>query len=381
MEIRLYMQILKRGWWIIVLSILAAFNTALLVSFITPSVYRATSRFIVSPNVAVFTNSSDVNSSMDTLDRRSIINTYKELLASPSVYGSHPDIQEIPTATFQKEFTIKAVVIPDTNILQLTVDGGDPTAVTKIANAIEEQSTSYINKMYPVYNFTILDSAVVPTEPILPKPVQNASLALLIGLFLGIGLAFLQDQLQNTLESLRFRSSIDHTTSAYTRAYFEKCLIQEISKNPEGVLSVGIINLIGVDEVIDILPQAVVQRVMRQITQTLKGELRSHDIVGRWDKTKLVILLPNTPGIAANNTLIRIQKLLAVPISLDGVNDMVIYPGPCIGISEKGPEETISAEIIQHAEEAMANAILLENSSVILYEKMESIVTHDDKLT
>lgn len=374
MEIRLYVQILKRGWWIIVLSVLAAFNTALLVSYLSPSVYEATSRFIVSPNVSVFSNSSDVNSSMDTLDRRSIINTYKELLASPSVYGSHPLIAAIPAADFQKSFTIKAVVIPDTNILQLTVDGYDAEAVTSVAKAIEEKSTEYINKLYPVYNFTILDSASVPTEPILPKPIQNASLALVIGLFLGVGLAFLQDQLQNTIDSLRVRSSIDQTTSAYNRSFFEKSIVQEISRNPTGILSLGIISFTGLDEVIDILPQSMIQKVMRQVSLTLKEELRSHDIVGRWDKTRLAVLLPTTPGTAARNTLIRIQKLLSTPISLDGVNEMVIYPGPCIGISEKGPEETLSAEIIGHAEAALANAVVLENSSVILYEDLDHTV-------
>lgn len=372
MELRMYMQILKRGWWIIVLSVLAAFNTALLVSYLSPSVYQATSRFIVSPNVSVFSNSSDVNSSMDTLDRRSIINTYKELLASPSVYGTHPIIAAIPSAEFTKNFTIKAVVIPDTNILQLTVDGNDAEAVASIARAIEEQSTLYINKLYPVYNFTILDSATVPIEPILPKPIQNASLALVFGLFLGVGLAFLQDQLQNTIDALRARSSIDPATTLFNRAYFEKSLVQEISKNPTGILSLGIITFTGLDEVADILPQSMVQKVMRQVSLTLKEELRSHDFVGRWDKTRLAVLLPSTPATAARNTLNRIQKLLSAPISLDGVNDMVIYPGPCIGISEKGPDETISAEIIQHAEEALANAVVAGSSSVILFEAMDA---------
>ena len=372
MEIRLYLQILKRGWWIIALTMLAALNTALLVSYLTPPVYRAASRFIVSPNAAAYANSSDVNSSMDTLDRRSIINTYKELLASPSVYGTHPVIQKIPMVEFQKEYSVKAVVIPDTNILQLTVDGADPIAVTNIAKAIETQSISYINKMYPVYNFAILDSATVPTEPVLPQPVQNVGLALLIGLFFGIGLAFLRDQFQNTLDSLRFRSVIDHTTTAFTRSHFEKSLVDEISNNPEGVLSFGIINFSGLDEVIDVLPQAIAQRILRQITQTLKDELRSHDIVGRWGKNQLSILLPSTPGNAAENTLKRIQKLLAAPINLEEINNMVIHPDPCIGISEKNQGETNSTTLIQQAEKAMSKAQTVENASVVLFAKMES---------
>ena len=44
-------------------------------------------------------------------------------------------------------------------------------------------------------NFRVLVPATVPEEPISPKPVRNAALGLVVGLLLGIGLAFLLEQL------------------------------------------------------------------------------------------------------------------------------------------------------------------------------------------
>lgn len=369
MEIRLYLQILKRGWWIIAMTVLAALNTSLLISYLTKPVYEAKSRFVVSPNAGAYQTSYDITSSMDTLDRRSIINTYKELLVSSTVYNSHPDIVKIPAEDFAKEYTISAVVIPDTNILELTVDGADPQKITTIATAIGESALEYINKLYPVYNFAILVPPSLPTEPIRPKPVQNAGFALIIGTILGAGLALLRDQLQNSLDALRTRSSIDNVTTAFTRNHFERILNQQVINKPDEVLSLGLINFRGLEEVADVLPPSIFNKVLRQEAQTLIEELRSNDVVGKWDKTQLSVLLPSTPGTAAENTMKRIQTLLAKPVSLDGISDTMLHPDPCIGITEKKPGDADGEALIEYAENAMLKASVMNGASVMFMRK------------
>jgi succinoglycan biosynthesis transport protein ExoP len=50
-------------------------------------------------------------------------------------------------------------------------------------------------------NIRVVDAAVAPTRPIRPRPVLNLGLALLLGLGCGIGMAFLQEHLDNTLKN------------------------------------------------------------------------------------------------------------------------------------------------------------------------------------
>ena len=50
-------------------------------------------------------------------------------------------------------------------------------------------------------NIRVVDAAVPPSRPIRPRPVLNLGLALLLGLGCGIGMAFLQEHLDNTLKS------------------------------------------------------------------------------------------------------------------------------------------------------------------------------------
>jgi succinoglycan biosynthesis transport protein ExoP len=50
-------------------------------------------------------------------------------------------------------------------------------------------------------NIRVVDPAVPPTRPVRPRPVLNLGLALLLGLGCGIGMAFLQEHLDNTLKN------------------------------------------------------------------------------------------------------------------------------------------------------------------------------------
>jgi diguanylate cyclase (GGDEF)-like protein len=339
-------------------------NLSFLVSYLTPPVYETSSRFVVSPNADVYSNTWDIVDSLDTLDRRSIINTYKELLGSPSIYGQGLEDQSIDTSLLESEYGISVVVVPDTNILKLTVDGPDPARVVEIANAIGVEALNYINRLYPVYNFSVLDAPEFPTTPIRPEPVRNAGLAIFIGLILGVGLAFSREQMQISFDRLRERSVIDTVTSAFTRAHFERRFREMVVQNPDTQLSLGIINFRGIDEGYDVFPQSVVDRVLQKISQTLKSELRGRDIVGRWDRAKLAVLLPSAPNSAVESTFKRIQKYLEEPVRLNDTGDIVIHPDPCVGVVSRNQFET-NDELVKRAESAMAQASAFSAPSVV----------------
>jgi diguanylate cyclase (GGDEF)-like protein len=321
----------------------------------------------VSPNAGIYDNSWDIVNSLDTLDRRSIINTYKELLASRSIYGMNPMIQEL-TAEELETYEITVVVVPDTNILKLTVDGPDPNQAMMIARAISVESLDAVNKLYPVYNFSILDEPALPTEPIRPQTFQNAALALFVGAIIGIGLAFSREQLQNTFEQLRLRSIVDNVSSAFTRAFFERRLREEITMNPDSSLSMGLIYLRGLEDATEVLPKALTDRVLLNVTETLKNELRGRDIVGRWSENVLSVLLPSTPVNAVEGTFKRLQTYLAEPIHLDKSGDIVVHPTPCIGVVSRNQFDS-SDEVIERAESAMSQASSYETPAVIFLSK------------
>jgi diguanylate cyclase (GGDEF)-like protein len=264
-----------------------------------------------------------------------------------------------------EDYEILVTVVPDSNIVQLTVTGPNPKKVVEISRGISEEAIEFINELYPVYAFSVLDQPNLPTEPFSPKPLQNAGLALVAGLIIGIGLAFLRDQLENTLESMRMRSIIDNVSTAYTRDYFERRLIEEMTQNPEENMSMGLINFRGFEEVIDVIPPSFATRALQGLTQTVKEELRGRDLVGRWGKTQLAVMLPATTESAAENTFRRLQQILEAPIQFAEGADLEIQPDPCIGITsnQSNPEYD---DFLEKAKDAVGMASAIQGETIIV---------------
>ena len=168
MEIKLYFQILRRGWWIILLTALAAMTASLIVSYISKPIYRVSTSFIVIPNPSLLSGSSGILlDSLATLDKRSISQTYAEILNSPRIYRetlSQLGFNELALI----DYTYSAVVLPDSNIIELSVEGPDPGTIVLLANSIGERGKNYVQTTYKIFDMAVLDPAILPIEPIRP---------------------------------------------------------------------------------------------------------------------------------------------------------------------------------------------------------------------
>ncbi len=320
---------LQRGWWLVVLTALAALNAALIASYLATPQYQTSARFVVSPNPSIISG-RDAVSSLATLDKRSIVSTYAEFLNSQRIYQETLDALGISPRQV-KDYTHNAVVLPDANILELTVVGPDPQMTALLANSIGQHAIGAIREVYAVYDIRFLDPAIAPEKPFSPKPARDAVLAVALGTVVGAALAILREQIQAPLDAYRRRRIIDSVSTAFTRRHFERRVQEQINRNPEGIFSLGLLQLSGLEELIDTLPQPIVQRILRQVTRTLRDELRGNDIIGRWNDIRFAVMLPATPGNGAARTLTRIHTALSQPIELEPGGD-VIQLEPNIGI-------------------------------------------------
>lgn len=368
MELRFYFSMIKRGWWLIAISMLVALNASLIVSyFFTTPMYEVEARFIISPNVELFSREQDLVRSLETLDKRSIVSTYAEVINSAQVYKNTLELLQSDPNDLAN-YTRAVVVIPDANIIQFYVRGPDPQIAMTLANAVGQNAIGYINNLYQIYEISFIDHAVAPEKPFSPRPMQNAVLSLAIGAVIGIGLAILREQLSATIESLRQRRIIDNESSAFSREYFERTLRTEINKEPYQTLSVGLVALDGIEGFADYISQTFLNTILRNIVEILKDQLRGNDIVARYSKYSFVVLLPTTPGEAAYKTLNRIRKLIAQqPIDLGG--DQVVNIEPVVGIASSIDESDTVNKIIERAEQAKNDAMQLDD--MIVFKKVD----------
>jgi diguanylate cyclase (GGDEF)-like protein len=333
MEIKLYLKMLQNSWWVVVLTALSATLAALIAAYFTEPIYSSSARYILSPNPAYIGGDVNYNLiySLDTLDKRSIVTTYAEVLNSPRLYSETVVSLKLLESELTS-YTHAAVVFPETNIIDFTITGPDPELVALLTNSMGQQGVAYVENIYPVYDMGLLDPATVPVEPISPKPWRDAGVAFVVGSALGVGLALLTELIRSPITNFMKQRKIDDVSLALKRDAFQDTL-KDVTFASEKDLCLCFVHIEGLKEYIHVLPQPTLEIILRHITQTLKNQLRGNDLVGRWDELDFSVLLSDTSGKAATNTMNRVQTALSIPIKID-VSGEDLELKPKIGIAE-----------------------------------------------
>ena len=141
MEIKLYFRMLQRGWWLIILVALVALSASLAYSYLAVPQYQATARFIISPG-SLLTSDGDARAvidGLDTLDRPSIVATFAEVMNSRRILAEAIGYLQLKNFDITK-YTIQAVALPESSVMELTITGPNAKTVTDLANGIGYQS-------------------------------------------------------------------------------------------------------------------------------------------------------------------------------------------------------------------------------------------------
>ncbi|REG07278.1 diguanylate cyclase domain-containing protein [Pelolinea submarina] len=352
MNIKMYLRMIQKGWWIIVLAVLASMNVTLIMDLFSSPVYEAVTRMIVLPNAESFAG-KDFISSLTSLDNSSIVTTYADVFDSE--FNQQAFINTLNLTEDEiTEYTQSTVILPDSNVMEIYVTGPNPEVVTQWANGVARTGIDYMKTLYQVYEVNILDVAEVPTEPISPKPARDVTLGAVLGLLIGAILAILRDQLRIPLEAYRQRRLVDSQSTAFNREYFETLINEQTdkSKEEEGVFSLVMIKLNGLTEFYETLPQQVLNHLLVDVVGVLKAGLRGNDSVGRWNETTFSLLLPDTPLQAATTIRSRLIKALKNPMQLASLDERISL-NPAIGVADNS-ENASSDEIILNALKAAA---------------------------
>ncbi|MFN8413461.1 MAG: diguanylate cyclase [Anaerolineales bacterium] len=349
MEIRLYMQMIQRGWWIIVVTSLVALTVSLGLSYTAVPQYQATATFLISPS-STLPSASSVVDSLNTLDRTSVVSNYAEIMGSDRIFSDALAFLKLDALQLE-DYTINAVVLPSSSVLELNVSGPNPQIAADFANAIGYQTINFARRLNQVYDLNFLDVAVPPIEPFSPQPLRDAGIATALGLIVGIGLAIVSEQIRIPIEAYRVRLRLDSMTGTFNNRYFVRLVEEELQQNPKETMSIGIIELSGLRELVDTLSPAALQGLLRVATDKLRSELRGNDAIGRWNDYTFIVMLPSTPAAAATRTFDRIYQALLPPVHL-GQYGVSINFDAYIGGAEYSSSMS-AQELFKKAEDAL----------------------------
>lgn len=189
----LILRFIRRGLWIILFCGAVATLLGFYFSSNQTPVYRSTASFIVGPSIGSEEplDFGDVVYGIDALSRRNTVATYAEVFGSNRVFDQAAESLNIP-GELKSEYIHNAVVLPETSIIRVTAEGPDPIMTTELVTVMSNQATMIMQTLYSAYEITELDIAKAPELPLRPNPIQDAILAGVIGLLLGITIAIIR---------------------------------------------------------------------------------------------------------------------------------------------------------------------------------------------
>jgi len=321
MEIRRYLGILRKYWWIL----LAAFSLTLISTLIfvsrQPWIYESRTTSVMRPYTSIAGGDEAIRV-VDTLSRRVEISTTYAEIANSELIKEQSIARLSLSAQERKGLKIKSKVVAGTNVIEIRVQGTDPILVRDLANAVSGETYDYVRNLYNVFELEPLDQAEIPKKPIGPNKTLNLALGGIFGLMLGTGLVFLLEYLNEPSPGDINFNILDPETGAYNKPYFMLRLRQEMSRavRQDYSLSLALIKISQRGFLKGHRYQVPADKALQIITYVLGDNLRHEDILAHLGKSTFALFLPDTSVEATIDLLesVRSQIGLLSPLEYEG---------------------------------------------------------------
>lgn len=190
----------KRIKLIVAITFIAILISAILSFFVLTPIYEASTQILV--NQKESENQSNIQSD-EIQANLQLINTYSVIIKSPKILNKVIKDLDLNTtaSSLAKQITVSNE--EQSQVVNLTVQNKSGSQAVEIANTIAAVFQYEIKNLMNVDNVNILSEAELPENPtpVKPNKLVNIMIALVIGLMVGVGLAFLLEYLDTTVKS------------------------------------------------------------------------------------------------------------------------------------------------------------------------------------
>ncbi|WP_432354348.1 YveK family protein [Sporosarcina sp. A2] len=194
------MNVLKKRLVMILAIAIVAITIAGVVSylFLTP-VYQSSTQILVNQGKVeqqTF-NSQDIQTDLQ------LINTYNVIIKSPAILSIVIEKLDMDMTPSQLTGQISVDSAQNSQVINISVTDTEPYRAVDIANTTGEVFQEEIQKLMKVDNVNILSPAELAENPVpvKPNPELNMAIGAVIGLMIGVGIAFLLEYLDTTIKN------------------------------------------------------------------------------------------------------------------------------------------------------------------------------------
>lgn len=190
----------KRAALILSLTVIAVIIAAIVSFFVLTPIYQANTQVLVNQkkeDITQQTTSADIQSNLQ------LINTYNEIIKSPAILSIVIENLDLPLSPGQLASKVNVTNANNSQVLNVSVQDENYNVAADMANQIVEVFKEEVPKLMNIDNVNILSPAQYSDNPVPIKPnkLLNIAIALVIGLMVGVGLAFLLEYLDTTVKT------------------------------------------------------------------------------------------------------------------------------------------------------------------------------------
>ena len=179
---RTTMRLLLDRWWLVAGITLVGAIGAYWLSVLNPSVFQSASKFVIATDDSI-EDPGDVAAALGVLRNRQVTVTFAEILQSQTLLDRA--VREVG-ATTSSGFESTGVVLPESNVVSLTVSGPEAEVVREVNEVIGSAAGEDLTSLYPIYQALLLESAKTASAPASPVPIRDALFGAAVGAFLGL---------------------------------------------------------------------------------------------------------------------------------------------------------------------------------------------------
>ncbi|MDW0112996.1 Wzz/FepE/Etk N-terminal domain-containing protein [Sporosarcina saromensis] len=193
----LFKTIKKRATLIFLVTIFAITLAGVYSYLIMTPIYQSSTQLLVNQQKteqAQF-NTQDIQTNLQ------LINTYKVIIKSPAILSEVIEKLDLDQTADTLNSNISINNEQNSQVVVIKVEHPNPALAAEIANTTAEVFQEKVKIYMKVDNVNILSPAKKSESPIKPTPNLNIAIAAVVGLMIGIGIAFLLEFLDTTIKT------------------------------------------------------------------------------------------------------------------------------------------------------------------------------------
>lgn len=202
-SLRDVLSVIRRRFWTVILMTIVLTGAVVGYTIVQPSTHTTSATMILGQKQKDGVTSSSLTGDVQGLQQ--LAETTANMVSTRPVAQGVIERLNLSTEPESLLKNLDAQVVEETLLIEVSYTDTDPQKASRITNTVVGVFSQQVSEITPNANAIITtawEPAVSPNDPDDPEPIRNAILALLLGLMLGVGLAFLMEYLDDGWRSI-----------------------------------------------------------------------------------------------------------------------------------------------------------------------------------